>query len=92
MIKVEVTTSNLIKSSGVTKEGAAWSSSRQEAWLHIGASFPIRFSIRTDKPYPIGTYILGPSSFTVGQYGDLRFSYDLELVPEKATGSSRPGG
>lgn len=60
---------------------------QQEAYVHNGHRFPERFVIAPqlveDKPvpYPVGKYVICPSSFKVSEYGELELSrYDMKLL------------
>lgn len=64
---------------------------KQEAWAHTvdregkPHPYPQRVSIDLDSktgqgPWPVGSYLISPSSFYVGSFGDLQMGR-LQLVP-----------
>ena len=58
----------------------------QIAYAFLGGAFPTECRIRIPNPaesYPIGKYSICPESFTVNQYKQLQFGYEMKLAAIK---------
>ncbi len=57
----------------------------QKAYAHTGGAFPVEFKLpleNQNSAYPSGAYLLDPSSFAVGRYGDLEINrFEMKLTP-----------
>lgn len=66
------------------KDGSEVQFVEQSVAIENGDDFPQPFRITLDddqKPYQPGAYQVCPSSFRVGQYGDLQVGRRIKLVP-----------
>ncbi len=60
----------------------------QRAYVHLGGAFPTQIIITLDDhndAYPVGKYIIDPSSYAVSRYGQLeinRFAFKLKPATE----------
>ncbi|MEJ2790629.1 MULTISPECIES: single-stranded DNA-binding protein [unclassified Pseudoxanthomonas] len=72
--------------------GQPYTLHQQEGYIHNGHRFPERFVLTPpmvdDKPvaYPVGKYVICPSSFKVSEYGELelgRYEFKLLRLEEK---------
>jgi hypothetical protein len=67
----------------------SWS---QKAFAHLGGVFPVEIKVPIKNPthvHPVGKYSLHPSSFKVGQYGDLEINrWEINLNPITASSSN----
>lgn len=83
MIQIE------IKSAEVRNQreyrGAQWG--EQEAALHCGGDYPLRFKInrKASEPFKPGRYVLGGDSFVTDKHGNLKLGrVRLEALPTAA--------
>jgi hypothetical protein len=54
----------------------------QIAYAFLGGAFPTEFKVRianAAESYAIGKYMITPDSFTVNQYKQLQFGYEMKL-------------
>ncbi len=83
--KVEIDEDSSVETfSGVSKAGKDYSITKQEAWLHKGDKYPVRFSINIDSEseqdrYPVGEYSFS-NLLSVDSYGTLVIARDVKLV------------
>jgi hypothetical protein len=67
----------------------SWS---QKGFAHMGGVFPVEIKIPIENASycnPVGKYHLNPSSFKVGQYGDLEINkWNIELIPVNSNASA----
>lgn len=88
MLKVSVKSLDVKDKSGTGKKsGRAYSFREQRAWAFLeGKPFPVEFVLilpdDQSGPYPLGEYLLAPSSFYVGDFG--RIECNPRLVVAKA--------
>lgn len=87
MLKIQIASATSTQRSFATKNGQM-TFSEQEAFIDLpnGERRKIRVPLRGGRPpYAVGAYTVGDVSYTVGQYGDLQISRDLELAPFPAS-------
>ena len=82
MLKIEIRSINVMEISGISKAGKPYNMRKQPAWAYTydqatgkPQDFPERIEVNlADKqdPFPIGQYILHPSSFFVGDFHQLQ--------------------
>ncbi|MBN6078540.1 single-stranded DNA-binding protein [Aggregatibacter actinomycetemcomitans] len=85
LLKVTIfPTSKIDERSGISqKTGKDWLIRTQEAYIDLGAQFPILLKLPLKKdqvPYAPGEYYVVRQSFKVGSYGDLLVG-DIVLAP-----------
>ena len=87
-IIVEIFDTNVETKTGKSQRtGNDYTLHQQEGYVHNGHRFPERFTLTPPlvdgKPvaYPVGKYVICPSSFKVSEYGELELSrYDFKLL------------
>lgn len=89
MIKIELNTQDCaetVKQITSKKTGKILNFREQKAYIYNGGIYPKQFIIGLEEgqlAYPAGVYTLSEDSFDVGDFGALKFSRNIKLVPLK---------
>lgn len=95
MLKISITSTAVHTKSGIGKNGRPYEIREQNAWVHLydqdgkGNPFPTGMMLMLEKnsaPFPVGEYIMQPSSIVSGPFGSLKIKPVLtpSATPMKA--------
>lgn len=87
MFKIAITTTALQTKSGISsKTGKPYEITEQPAWIFLvdqngrQQPYPVQIMVMLEKgqhPYPLGDYVLHPSSVQSGRFGSLQIRLDI---------------